>query len=74
MRCIMALLSDLVPEVKNLSNPDKIRLMQILVSEIALDAGLEPLVDGELYEIWSPYGADDAAATLLALLENHAPS
>lgn len=70
----MTLLTDLLPEVKTLSKIDKIRLMQLLISEIALDEGIEPLIDDSTYEIWSPYGADEAAGTLQDLLDNDSTS
>lgn len=58
-------LTELLPSVHALPRPDKFRLMQELIVELAHEEGLAP---GE-YPVWSPYDAHEAAATLMQLLE-----
>lgn len=62
-------LAELLPDVQTLSREDKLRLMQMLVQELARDqaAGIEP---GRSYPVWSPDQAFPAAATLMQALEH----
>jgi hypothetical protein len=57
-------LAELLPAVRALPRPDKFRLMQQLIAELAQEEGLAA---GE-YPVWSPYEAHEAAATLMGLL------
>jgi hypothetical protein len=69
-------LTDLVPIVRALPRADKLRLVQLLVVDLAQEEGV-PLVDvNTTYPIWSPYEAYDAAAVLLRALdaESETPS
>ena len=59
--------SELLAEVHRLNRAEKLRLMQLLVNELAAEeAILDPAVQ---YEVWSPYASAEAAATLQRLLE-----
>ena len=62
-------LTELLPSVQGLSRPDKFRLIQLLVSELAQEEGVPPFVEGASYPIWTPPPAFEAAQTLLQLLE-----
>jgi hypothetical protein len=64
----MSVLADLLPELHRLSRADKLRAMSFLVNELAKDENVL-LEHGALYEVWSPYGASQAAETLLKMLE-----
>jgi hypothetical protein len=63
------MLSDkLLSELHNLSPAEKLRVVQLLVNELATTE--ETLLkQGEQYEVWSPYDAPEAAQTLLKMLE-----
>jgi hypothetical protein len=57
-------LADLLPTVRTLPRADKLRLLHLLVAELAREEGI-PLVEEQgPYPIWTPYHAFDAAATL----------
>ncbi len=59
---------ELLTQLQNLSRADKLRAVQFLVHELAVeeDALLAP---GVQYEVWSPYDAPGAAQTLLVMLD-----
>lgn len=61
-------LQELLPSVRDLSRADKLRLMQVLVSELAKDEEAF-FIPGADYQVWSPYDSAGAAQTLLAMLE-----
>jgi hypothetical protein len=62
-------LTEVLPEVQQLSRLDKIRLIQFLAQELERDEGslIEP---GRTYPVWSPDHAFPAAAALLQALED----
>ena len=63
-------LSELLPMLQTLPRADKMRLIQLLVVDLAREEGV-PLVEvGTPYPIWSPYDAYGAATTLLKLLDD----
>lgn len=64
-------LAELVPAVKILPKADKLRLMQLLVIELAQDDGVPLLEAGAEYPVWTPLNAFDAAETLQQLLDSH---
>ena len=64
-------LTELVPEVKQLPRIDKLRLMQVLVVELAKEEGVSLLLQEGEYPIWTPLNAYDAAETLMKMLEEH---
>ena len=61
-------LSELMPVLQTLSRADKFRLVRLLVSD--LEEEPQSLVTpGGAYPVWSPLGADEAAAVLLRELD-----
>lgn len=63
------MITELLPQVQSLPRADKLRLMQLLVFELAREEGVTLLQPDEDYPIWTPYNAFDAAATLLNVLK-----
>lgn len=61
-------LAELVPAVQSLPHADKLRLMQVLVFELAREEGVPLFAPNAAYPIWSPYNATDAATVLLNAL------
>lgn len=59
-------INELVPILSGLDRADKLRVMQLLIQELAKEEGA--LLSGESYPIWSPYGSFDAANVLLEAL------
>lgn len=61
--------SDLLSTLKSLSRLDKFYIMQLLISELSQQENnlIQPEQD---YPVWSPYGADEAANTMLKVLQN----
>jgi len=62
-------LTELLPAIHALPRADKLRLMQVLVSEIASEEAVAIPTTDILHPIWTPYDAYDAAATLLQALD-----
>lgn len=62
-------LTELVPTIRALPHADKLRLMQVLVIEIAREENVPLLTPHLDYPIWSPYNAYEAAGTLLSVIE-----
>ena len=60
--------SELLTELQKLNRADKLRAVQFLVHELAVEEEAL-LTPGIQYEVWSPYDAPGAAQTLLTLLE-----
>jgi hypothetical protein len=59
---------NLLNELRKLSRVDKLRAMQVLVTELAAEE--DPvLIVGETYELLTPYGNEAAAADLARVLE-----
>ncbi len=61
-------LTELLPAIHALPRTDKLRLMQILVAEIANEETVTLSTTDISHAIWTPYDAYDAAATLLQVL------
>jgi len=61
-------LVELLPYVQALSRPDKFRLVQLLVLDLAQEEGVPPFLEGASYPLWTPPPAFEAAQTLLNLL------
>lgn len=58
----------LIAELQNLSQADKLRVVQLLVNQLTQEES--PSLE---YEVWSPYDSADAAAVLQQMLaENRA--
>ena len=64
-------LAELVPAVKILPKADKLRLMQLLVIELAQEDGVPLLEAGAEYPVWTPLNAFEAAEILQQLLDSH---
>ncbi len=62
-------LVELLPTVQALPHADKLRLVQLLIADIAREDGVPHVEAGNRLPIWSPYSAFDAAATLQKALE-----
>lgn len=62
-------LTELLPAIYALPRADKLRLMQVLVFEIANEETLTIPTTETPHAIWAPYEAYDAAATLLQVLD-----
>ena len=71
-------LTEVLPSLKQLSRTEKLRVVHILIDEIAAeknDSAIEEtelknfFESGQTYEVWSPHDSFDAAAQLNQLLE-----
>ena len=60
-------LEQLLPELRKLNRADKLRAMQILVSDLAAEEQAW-LIPGMAYELVTPYGNEDAAKVLCETL------
>ncbi len=58
----------LLAELRRLSRADKIRAVQVLITELAAEEQVS-LLPKRHYEVWSPYDAPEAAQALTELLE-----
>ena len=60
--------TELLPQLRQLSHADKLYVMQFLVSELAQEETnlLKPDLN---YPVWSPYDAFEAANTMLKVLK-----
>ncbi len=64
-------LTELLPTIKMLPRADKLRLMQLLVIDLAQEEGVSLLAAEAEYPVWTPINAVDAGETLLQMLETH---
>jgi hypothetical protein len=60
--------SKLISTLRELSRSDKFYIMQFLISELAQQE-TELIKPEQAYPVWSPYGADEAADTMLKALQ-----
>ena len=60
-------INELAPILAALDRADKLRVLQLLIQELAKEDGA--LLNGESYPIWSPYDAFEAADVLLEALK-----
>jgi hypothetical protein len=60
--------NQLLEALQKLNRADKLRVIQMLVGDLAADENVH-LVNDATYEVWSPYDAPEAAATLLKMLD-----
>lgn len=60
--------SHLISTLKGLSRSDKFYIMQLLISELAQQE-TDLIKPEQAYPVWSPYGADAAADTMLKVLQ-----
>ncbi|AMW29427.1 hypothetical protein H6G58_12015 [Arthrospira platensis FACHB-971] len=59
---------ELISTLKGLSRSDKFYLMQLLISELAQEEA-DLIKPDQAYPVWSPYDADEAADTMLKVLQ-----
>jgi hypothetical protein len=59
----------LIEQLQKLSRSEKLRIVQILVEQLAED---EPFDLATEYEVWSPYDSPGAAMILSQMLEDEA--
>jgi hypothetical protein len=59
-------LNELAPILTGLDRADKLRVIQLLIQELAKEEGA--LLSGNSYPIWSPYASFEAADVLLEAL------
>jgi len=63
-------INELAPILTSLDRADKLRVMQLLIQELAKEEGA--LLTSDSYPIWSPYASFEAANVLLdALNKEH---
>jgi hypothetical protein len=60
--------ADLISALRELSRADKFLVMQVLISELAQQE-TELIKSEQSYPVWSPYDADEAADTMLEVLQ-----
>jgi hypothetical protein len=60
--------SELVSTLRELSRSDKLHIMQLLISELAQQE-TDLIKPEQAYPVWSPHDADEAAATMLYVLQ-----
>ena len=59
-------INELAPILSSLDRADKLRVMQLLIQELAKEEGA--MLTGDSYPIWSPYASFEAANVLLEAL------
>lgn len=60
--------SELLDELHSLSRAEKLRLVQLLVNDLAAEEGTLPQMDAA-YPIHTPFGNEDAARILFDVLQ-----
>ena len=60
---------EMLPIVRSLSRIEKLQLIQLLADDLAQSEESTPLMAGQVYPLWSPDRAYEAADTLLRELE-----
>lgn len=61
-------LIELLPAIHALPRADKLRLMRVLIEELANEEAIALSSTDTAHTIWTPYDAYDAAAALLQVL------
>lgn len=61
--------SELISTLRELSRSGKFYIMQLLISELAQQE-TDLIKPENAYPVWSPYGADEAADTMLKVLQS----
>jgi hypothetical protein len=59
---------EILREAQQLNRYEKWQVVQRLMTDLALEEGISPLV-ATSYEVWSPYDSAEAANVLLAMLD-----
>jgi hypothetical protein len=63
-------LTELIPEVRHLSAPDKLKLIRVLAEELDTGEGISPFIPGKIYDIFTPFASPGAGSALMAALES----
>jgi hypothetical protein len=61
-------LTELLPAIHALPRADKLRLIRVLIEDLANEEAIAPSPPDTAHAIWTPYDAYDAAAALLQVL------
>ncbi len=61
--------TELMPVLQNLPRNDKLEVIQLLISDLTRQEGIDLLQSGASYPIWTPFDAHDAARSLQQLLD-----
>jgi hypothetical protein len=62
-------LTEIIPLVNDLSQPDKLSLFKLLAAQVP-DAQLQAIFSASEYPVWSPYDAAEAANILLQMIRD----
>ena len=62
-------LTEIIPLVNNLSQPDKLSLFKLLAAQVP-EAELQVIFSASEYPVWSPYDATEAANILLQMIRD----
>jgi hypothetical protein len=62
-------LTEIIPLVNNLSQPDKLSLFKLLAAQVP-DAQLQAIFSASEYPVWSPYDATEAANILMQMIQD----
>jgi hypothetical protein len=65
-------LSEMLPTLHALPRPEKWRLIQLMVADLAREEETPSIEAGRAYPIWSPYDAFEAADAMLKVLGEEA--
>ena len=60
-------IAELLPQIHNLPRADKVRILHFITSELSAEDQTDLLPEGE-YPVWTPVGAEGAAADMLDFL------
>lgn len=62
-------LAELVPALHELPRDDKLEVIQLLVTDLSQQEGIDFLESGASYPVWTPLDAFDAAKSLQQVLD-----
>jgi hypothetical protein len=62
-------LTEIIPLVNNLSQPDKLSPFKLLATQVP-DAELEVIFSAPEYPVWSPYDATEASNILMQIIRD----
>jgi hypothetical protein len=62
-------LTEIIPLVNDLSQPDKLSLFKLLAAQVP-DAQLQAIFSASEYPVWSPYDATEAANILMQMIQD----
>lgn len=61
-------LAELMSQIQNLPQIDKLRLMQFLATELVKEEDVNFFVENQEYPVWSPYNCSESANVLMNLM------